>query len=379
MSEDPAHSLSERATAEITDLLQLGLLIADPVRQAAHDATVHTVRTSLERALELPAVKGPIDQAAQYAAQRIAASLAERTLTELITVAETNILAQAALGVTTTALGVAGQVADHPVARAARRFAIRNRFTRATTSTWANVTERAVATSLAQAAANVALDSVVDVVADVVMDVLLEVGPELAREIAEQSARQTAQDLAATTSAQLTRLSDTGPLPAAAVQWTTAAAHSPPVRLATGTALGLATAAARSDLTRATARRAGDLAAWAARTELGTAVTTTVEDTARAALRDRLKGTVRESVRIAWIRAIGTVLADQKASALPQDTMTRATRRITEMITAGPTRDAASGIAVKVTFKMAPSTVPRIAVSAARSTQNRAVKIVRGQ
>jgi hypothetical protein len=379
MSEDPEHSLSERAIAEITDLLHLGLLITGPVRQVAHDATVHTVRTGLERALELPAVKAPIDQAAQYAAQRIAASLAERTLTELITVAETNILAHAALGVTTTALGVAGQVADHPVARAARRFAIRNRITRATTSTWANVTERAVTTSLAQAAANVALDSVVDVVADVVMDVLLEVGPELARDIAEQSARQTARDLAATTNARLTRLGETGPLPAAAVQWTTAAAHSPTVRRAAETALGLATAAARSDLSRATARRATDLAGWAARTELGTAVTATVEDTARTALRDRMKGTVRESVRIAWIRGISTVLTDQKTPPLPQDTKTSTSRRITEMIIAGPARDAASGIAVRITFKMAPSTVPRIAVSAARSTQNRAVKIVRGQ
>ncbi|WP_460368323.1 hypothetical protein, partial [Actinocorallia lasiicapitis] len=173
---------------EVTDMVDLGLAIAAPVRGLARDGVVGAARIGLEWALELPAVKGPVEQATQIAAQRIATSLAERAVADIVTAAEANVLTSTALGVTATALGVAGQAANHPLSRAARRFAVRNPLTRATTSTWVGLTERAVRTSLAQAATNVALDSVVDVVADVVMDVLLEIGPELAVEIGEEAA-----------------------------------------------------------------------------------------------------------------------------------------------------------------------------------------------
>ncbi|GAA3219684.1 hypothetical protein [Actinocorallia longicatena] len=342
-------------------MVDLGLAIAEPVRGLARDSVVEVARAGLEWALELPVVKGQVEQAAQYAAQRVATSLAERAVADIVAAAEANVVTSTALGVTTTVWDVAGQAAGHPLSRAARRFAMRNPLARATTSTWVGLTERAVRTSLAQAATNVALDSVVDVVADVVMDVVLEVGPELAVEIGERAARQAARDMAAASAARLSRFG---------------LAASPPVRRAGAMTSGIAGLVQRSGLPDAAGRGVLTLAARAAKTDLGTALGAMVEDTARAVLRERMKDTARDSVRLAWGRAVDGLLGGRPVEPLPSDARTVAARRIGEVIAENRYSDAAKGVAVKVTFRMAPSAVPKIAVSAVRSTGTRALRFL---
>ncbi|WP_460371058.1 hypothetical protein, partial [Actinocorallia lasiicapitis] len=74
-------------------------------------------------------------------------------------------------------------------------------------------------------------------------------------------------------------------------------------------------------------------------------------------------------------RAVGALLGGRPVEPPPRDGMSRAARRIGEMIAENPYSDAARGVVVKVTFRMAPSAVPRIAVSAARSTGTRALRL----
>ncbi|WP_106401779.1 hypothetical protein [Actinocorallia populi] len=356
----------EGLVAELWDLAGLGLLLTAPVRDLGRDVAVHLARTGLERALEQPAVRGPVEQAARHAAARIAASLTDRLAGELAAAATGNPVAAAALG-------AAGRAADHPWSRAARRLALRNPLARATTANLVGLTERAAGTGLARAAAGATLEPVVDVVADVVLDVVLELGPELALEIAEEAARQTAADLAGTVRAGLAGLGsaagELGPLPAAAADWTGGAARSEPVRRAARTAGEAAGAAERLGVPELTARGALGAAGWAARTDLGRALTAMAEEVVRTALRDLMRDIARESVRQAWTRAVAVLLDERPPPPSEPDTAPRIARLI-----ADPAREAAAGLAVRVSFRLVPATVPRIAVSAARSTGARAFR-----
>lgn len=346
---------------EVGDLLRLGALLTRPVRDLGRDVTVSVARSGLERALELPAVRAPVERAAQTAAQRLAVSIAEQAVGQLATAAGSNAVTGAAYGVTASALAVAGQAVGHPLSRAARRLALHNPLARATTSTWVGLTERAASSALARTAVDAALDPVADVVADVVMDVVIEVGPELALEVAERAARQAGQEVAA-------RLAEAGVLPAGALAWAGDVARSAPVRAAADLvdSAGLAGLAGRG---------ASGAAAWAAGTELGRALTEMVEEVAREALRERMKDSARESVRLAWTGAVG-VLRGEAAPPGPDGTVSRATRKITELVVNGPAGEAAAAVAVRVTLRTAPAAVPRIAASAARSGTQRALRLL---
>ncbi|GAA2731101.1 hypothetical protein [Actinocorallia aurantiaca] len=366
MDEEPVAEPVSGLVAELWDLAGLGLLLTAPVRDLGRDVTVHLARTGLERSLERPAVRGPLEQAARYTAARVTASLTERLAGELAAAAEAN-------PVTAAALGAAGRAADHPWSRAARRLALRNPLTRATTESLVGLTERAAGTGLARAAAGAALEPVVDVVADVMLDVILELGPELALEIAEETAKQTASGLAGTVRSGLSGLGsaavELGPLPAAAVGWTESAARSEPVRLAARTAEEMASAAERLGVPELTARSALDAAGWAARTELGRALTGMAEEVVRNALRELVRDIARESVRLSWARAVGALLGEETPPPPDPDAGSRVARLI-----AAPAQDAAAGLAVRVSFRLAPATVPRVVVSAARSTRDRAFR-----
>ncbi|MDX6741227.1 hypothetical protein [Actinocorallia sp. A-T 12471] len=341
---------------EVAALWRLGSLITRPVRELGRDVTVGVAREGLERALELPAVRAPVERAAQTAAQRLAVSIAEQAVGQLASAAESNVVTGAAYGVTATALSVAGQAAGHPLSKAARRLALRNPITRATASTWVGITERAASSALARTAVDAALDSVTDVVADVVMDVVIEVGPELALEVAENVARQAAEEVA-------DRLVASGLVPRSVVGWAGEAARSGPVRIV----VERSGSAGVADL-------AGRGAAWAAGTDLGRALTAMVEDVARTTLRERMKDTARESVRLAWTGAVGTLRGE--APAADDGAVSRATRRITELVVDGPAGEAAAAIAVRVTLRVAPAAVPRLAASAARNTTQRALRLL---
>ncbi|MEO3784235.1 hypothetical protein ABGB12_12950 [Actinocorallia sp. B10E7] len=366
MDEEPVAEPASGLAAELWDLAGLGLLVTAPVRELGRDVVVHLARTGLERALEQPAVREPIEQAARYTASRVAASLTDRLAGELAAAAEGN-------PVTAAALDVAGRAADHPWSRAARRLALRNPLARATTESLVGLTERAAGTGLARAAAGVALDPVVDVVADVMLDVIMELGPELALEIAEETARQTASDLAGTVRTGLSGLGsaavELGPLPAAAVGWSRSAARSESARLAARTAGEVAAAVERLGVPELTARSALGAAGWAARTDLGRELTGMAEEVVRAALRDLTRDIARESVRLSWTRAVGALLGEEP----PPPPDPAAGNRIARLL-AAPAQDAAAGLAVRVSFRLAPAAVPRIVVSAARSTRVRAFR-----
>ncbi|ROO88381.1 hypothetical protein EDD29_6050 [Actinocorallia herbida] len=344
---------------EVADLWRLGSRITRPVRDLGRDVTVAAARTGLERALDLPSVRAPVERAAQAAAQRLAVAVAEQAAGQLATAAGANAVTGAAYGVTATALAVAGQAAGHPLSKAARRLALRNPLTRATASTWVGITERAAGSALARTAVDAALDSVTDVVADVVMDVVIEVGPELALEVAESVARHAAGEVAA-------RLVEAGVLPASAVGWAGEVARSEPVRVV----VEFAGSAGLADLA---GRGAYGAASWAAGTELGRALTEMAEEVARTTLRERMKDSARESVRLAWTGAVGVLRGDPVPATGP---VTRATRKITELVVRGPAGEAAAAIAVRVTLRTAPAAVPRLAASAARSSTQRALRLL---
>ncbi|GAB2838122.1 hypothetical protein GCM10022221_41880 [Actinocorallia aurea] len=346
---------------EVAGLWRLGSLITRPVRELGRDLTVGVARTGLERALDLPAVRVPVERAAQTAAQRLAITIAEQAAAQLATAAGGNAVTGAAYGVTATALAVAGQAAGHPLSKAARRLALRNPLTTRAASTWVGITERAAGSALARTAVDTALDSVTDVVADVVMDVVIEVGPELALEVAENIARHAAEEVAS-------RLVGAGMLPSAAVGWAGDVARSEPVRV-------VVELAGSSGLAELAGRGASGAASWAAGTELGRALTEMAEDVARTALRERMKDSARESVRLAWTGAVG-VLRGEPVPAAADGTVSRATRRITELVVGGPAGEAAAAIAVRVTLRTAPAAVPKLAASAARSGTQRALRLL---
>ncbi|GAA0969930.1 hypothetical protein GCM10009550_77120 [Actinocorallia libanotica] len=135
----------------------------------------------------------------------------------------------------------------------------------------------------------------------------------------------------------------------------------------------MAEAAERLGVPELTARGALGAAGWAARTELGRALTGMAEEVVRAALRDLMRDIARESVRQAWTRAVAVLLDEPPPPVPDADAGPRLTRLI-----AGPAQDAAAGLAVRVSFRLAPAAVPRIAVSAVRSTGARAFRATGG-
>ncbi|WP_344245680.1 hypothetical protein, partial [Actinocorallia libanotica] len=107
MEREPGDRPESGLVAELWDLAGLGLLLTAPVRDLGRDVTVHLARTGLERALEQPAVRGPVERAARLTAARVAASLTDRLEDELAAAVDGN-------PVTAAALGAAGRAAGHP-------------------------------------------------------------------------------------------------------------------------------------------------------------------------------------------------------------------------------------------------------------------------
>ncbi|MEV5572261.1 hypothetical protein AB0L06_19625 [Spirillospora sp. NPDC052269] len=395
---------------------------AEPVRVIARRAADQAAAQVVERLARTSAMES-VERAAREAAVKIASAAAEKAVREAVqearsvarTVAGANPLAGTAIEVTGTLTGtamtLAEQAAQHPMAAAARRLATRNPFARAVTATAvdavADVAGRTVSAPVVQAATRVVVDTAIDAVADVAVDVALDVGREViadvVRTVAQEAARQAARELASGVREQGRRVAAASPVAAASADLASSFVLDVARDLGTGEAARAASgfwrAAAGSALARTAAGLAGQVADRALALAVETVMRELMREALKAALRESLRGilfdvareVVVESVRTGWT----TVLrADaEPATAGPESTetaraaggapgsaaaevslsglvgrMARATvGAVASHPATGTVVTSATGIAVRVTARTAPRVVPRVAASTLRN------------